>query len=152
MSKGAPTTRLHSHRKDCAPLKRLIKDSEFAEGGDGVMSMLQGQGQKPDNLPLTKPTAQQVREQVLKFFVSGNIPFNQASNPQFKRIVEWVTTKSGESVLVSRKTVRAHLESESEVAKQDLKSTLKALDSKISLALDNWTSRNGYAFMGISPR
>jgi len=93
---------------------------------------------------------QLVNDEVLKFFVSGNIPFNQADNPHFKQLMEWITTPDTSPPSISRKTVRKHLSTKAKVAVIDLKATLADVDSKISLALDCWTSRNGFAFLGIS--
>jgi len=47
------------------------------------------------NAPLSKffPEAQKkwtqndVNEQILKFFISGNIPFNQAKNSEFQKLI-----------------------------------------------------------------
>ena len=98
-----------------------------------------------------KPTADQVAEEILKFFISGNIPFNQAGNPHFHKLLKYIVTVSGEAVTTSRKKVRSQLASEAMAADADLHELFKRVESKISLALDNWTSRNGYAFMGMFP-
>jgi len=35
-------------------------------------------------------TQNDVNEQILKFFISGNIPFNQADNPQFQKLIRMI--------------------------------------------------------------
>jgi hypothetical protein len=98
---------------------------------------------------MPKITKDNIKEAVLRFFISGNIPFNQAENPYFQQIVEWIHIEDGKPVSVSRKTVRSHLKEQAKVAIVDLKATLNDIDSKISLALDCWSSRGLYSFMGM---
>ena len=50
---------------------------------------------------------------------------------------------------MDQKTVRKRLSESANVAISDLRETLITNTSKISLALDIWTSRSNYAFMGI---
>jgi len=50
----------------------------------------------------------------------------------------------------SRKTIRSRLAQISEAAKSSRKTELAANDSKVSLALDCWSSRTGHAFIGIT--
>lgn len=92
-----------------------------------------------------------IREEVLKFFISGNVPFIQVDNPHFQRLIEWIASSNhfATPISISRKTIRTDLTRQALLAKNDLKSTLAKCDSKISLALDCWTSRNCFAFLGM---
>jgi hypothetical protein len=127
------TTSLGRHTRACTVKKEL--DSAKAK-------------KKPmDKYVKNKPDITVVRQQVLKFFISGNIPFKQADNPEFQKLLGCIFPNT----IASRKIIRTDLANEAKAAKLDLKVVLGKLDSKISLALDCWTSRTGFAFLGISP-
>ena len=49
----------------------------------------------------------------------------------------------------SRKVIRSRLKSGATHAIEQVRKTLAAVDSKVSLALDCWTSRTGHAFLGM---
>jgi len=86
-------------------------------------------------------------DKALKFFISGNIAFNQADNPYFQELVcHGITKRTGTAI--NRKSLREHLKTVGTAAKESLLVTLMENDSKISLALDCWTSANGHAFLG----
>ena len=89
-------------------------------------------------------------EKTLKFFISGNIAFNQADNPYFQDLIRHGQVKI-KGPKVNRKSVRAQLSEVGANATEDLMATLMANDSKVSLALDCWTSKNGHAFLGNTP-
>ena len=88
-----------------------------------------------------------VEEQVLKFFISGNIPFNQADNQHFRTLVSWIDVKAA-SPKISRSTLRRRLTRHAQKSVSELHEILVSNTSKISLALDIWSTRTGYAFMG----
>jgi hypothetical protein len=89
-------------------------------------------------------------DKTLKFFISGNIAFNQADNPYFQDLIRHGEAKQ-KGIKVNRKSVRARLSEVGANATEDLMATLMANDSKVSLALDCWTSKNGHAFLGNTP-
>jgi hypothetical protein len=101
--------------------------------------------------PREKVTAAMVRAEVLKFFITGNVPFAQADNEHLKTLVHWIKTIDEQEVVISRKVVRNLLINGSKEAREDLCLLFKNLDSKVSLALDAWRSRNGYSFLRKSP-
>jgi hypothetical protein len=104
-----------------------------------------------NEIPREKLTSDHVRDEILKFFISGNIPFAQADNKHFRQILSWLSTTDPKNPPhLSRKSLRSRLTMEAQSAKSSLHEVLKGLDSKISLALDAWSSRNGYAFLGMS--
>ena len=86
---------------------------------------------------------------VLRFFISANIPFNVADNPYFQELIQTAQSKTNVR-MVNRKTIREQLRKIAVSAKEDLMTTLMQNDSKVSLALDCWTSKNNYAFLGMS--
>jgi hypothetical protein len=101
--------------------------------------------------PREKVTAAMVRAEVLKFFITGNVPFAQADNEHLKTLVHWIKTIDEQEVVISRKIVRNLLINGSKETREDLRLLFKNLDSKVSLALDAWSSHNEYSFLGQSP-
>ena len=95
-------------------------------------------------------TKLQIEDQVLKFFISANIPFRQLENAHFRELVSWINVNGHPARSPSRKIIRARLTSHAILAKENLKILLKSNKSKISLALDCWTSRSNFGFLGLS--
>jgi hypothetical protein len=89
-----------------------------------------------------------LRTKVLKFFISGNIAFNQADNPHFQDLLRSGQGKNHQ--VVNRRNLREKLTELASDATEDLIVSLMENQSKISLALDCWSSRNNYAFLGNS--
>ena len=94
-------------------------------------------------------TETNVVNEALCFFISGNIPFNQAENPHFKKLISSIKVNGKPVTPPSRKVIRAKLKEAASIAKEELKAELDANDSKVSLALDCWTSRPGHAYLGM---
>jgi hypothetical protein len=125
------TSPLKSHiEKRCQPFKR--KSQSHQASASEKSSFFQGA-----RVPLTQEF---VEEQILKFFVSSNIPFNQADNPHFRKLIEMITINNKPTHAPGRTTVRARLSHYSELSDIALIEVLAANKSKISLALDCWTS------------
>ena len=89
-----------------------------------------------------------LRTKALKFFISGNIAFNQADNPHFQNLLQNVHGKNHQ--IVNRRNLREKLTELASDATEDLIVSLMENQSKVSLALDCWSSRNNYAFLGKS--
>lgn len=100
-------------------------------------------------LSQSKFTMARVEEEILKYIISGNIPFNQVENQYFRNIISFIQIKNTSVQAPSRKVIRARLSSKSEQASDNLRDTLAANTSKISLALDCWSTRINYSFLGI---
>lgn len=96
-------------------------------------------------------TKEIIDEQILKFFISGNIPFNQADNEHFWKLISWIEVNRGPASCPSRKVIRVRLTNHAVHGKEDLKYTLSVNKSKISLALDCWTTRTNFGFLGMCP-
>jgi hypothetical protein len=101
--------------------------------------------------PREQVTSEMVRQEVLKFFITGNVAFAAADNQHFQNIIHWIKCIDGKEVSISRKVVRNMLSNGSAEARESLREVFKDLDSKVSLALDAWSSRNGYSFLGTFP-
>src|SRR5216117_3531620 len=70
-----------------------------------------------------------------------------AENPEF---VEHIKDAYFDWPPLSHKTIADYLKSKATLTKLELEETLSQLDSKVSLALDAWTTRNNLAFLGMS--
>ena len=111
------------------------------------------------NAPLSKffPEAQKewtqndVNEQILKFFISGNIPFNQAENPEFQKLIRMIKVGKCPAKPPSRKTIRRRLHDHAIMAVKQLRETLQHHKGRVSLALDCWSARNMLPFLGNAP-
>jgi len=89
----------------------------------------------------------EVNEQILKFFIAGNIPFNQVNNPEFKKLVQMIKVGNGFAKPPSRRTIARRLHDDSLVAVKQLRTTLQNHDGRVSLALDCWSTRNMIPFL-----
>jgi hypothetical protein len=98
---------------------------------------------------LTRITKELFEEQILKFFISGNIPFNTAENEHFQTLMSFIKVNDKPVDSPCRITLQARLEKHSKLAIENLKGVLAANSSKISLALDCWSSRSNYGFLGM---
>ena len=116
---GGPTTSMSRHLKECIPYKKQksILQSSIKEFTDAANTV--------DDDILTK---------ALKFFISGNIAFNQADNPYFQELIQTAHGKANQPI--NRKNIRERLKKLTSTAKEDLMISLMENESKISLALD----------------
>ena len=131
------TTGLSRHYKVC---KKGPKHLENVRNGMNKYSMKKRQ-------TIIKDV---ILNKTLDFFISGNIAFNQADNPHFQALMAEIQV-DGAAVVINRHNVRQRLSTQATQSREDLMSTLMSNQSRISLALDCWTSRNNMAFLGISP-
>ena len=100
----------------------------------------------------SKPTQHRVTELMLKFFISGNIAFAQAGNVNLNELIRLIPLESGmPASCPSRKVIRQRLHEHADISTEELHELLATNDSKVSLALDCWSSRSNYGFMGIIP-
>lgn len=155
------TTSLTRHLQNCLQYQKLVRKNGSDKDVFSQFFRSNKLGALSNNIqPITE---EDITQAVLDFFVSGDIPFNQAENPHFKKLVSLirisneVQTRNASISLFSdpasgpsRKTVRARLNMYVEKAKEQLRKELSANESKISLALDIWTGGANYAFIGNS--
>jgi hypothetical protein len=141
------TTSLKRHSQSCNLLKRYRQNASHTHP---IIAKFFG-SKTAESQGKLRLTTDSIREAVLKFFVTDNIPFNQANNPHFQQLIHWMMSSSGvpSVTTISRRTIRTDLTRHAQAAKADLRSILAKVDSRISLALDCWTSRNGFAFLSI---
>jgi hypothetical protein len=141
--KSAPTNSLNRHLDDCIQYQRLLKTG--VSTSNGILSDYFNTTIKP-HIPITKDW---IEQQVLKFFISANIPFRQADSEHFQELISKIQVNGNIIRSPSRKVIRARLTREAEAAKANLKAILAQNSSKISLALDMWSTRNKFGFLGI---
>ena len=130
LSGQSTTTTIARHLKDCGAYNRTQRS-----GSASHVPFFTKREPKPEIMQTY------IHDKVLKFFISGNIPFNQAENKELKDLLSLIQVNGQPYDPPSRKILRSNLTSWAELAKQELKKLLQENDSKISLALDCWTSR-----------
>jgi len=94
-------------------------------------------------------TKAMIDDEILKFFISGNIPFNQAENEHFRKLISFIQIKNRPVEGPSPKFIRKTLTSKAESARENLRTIIAANSSRISLALDCWSTRTNYGFLGM---
>jgi hypothetical protein len=103
----------------------------------------------PSNESKPEPITQgQIDELLLKYHISGNIPFRQVENKYLKELVSLIEINKGQAKAPGRTTLRARLSKYSKMSVDKLKEILQANTSRISLALDMWSSRSNHGFLG----
>ena len=90
----------------------------------------------------------ELEELLLQATVACNWPFDQFSNPRFRTIIH--RGFPGHKC-PGRNAMTALLKKKAIVVRAEIKERLIETNSRISLALDCWTSPNRWEFMGISP-
>jgi hypothetical protein len=136
--KSKPTTSILRHYPKCNAYIR------FQRGvSEATLSGFLEQGQLRQTV-----TKAMIEEEVLKYVISGNIPFAKVENEHFRKLISWIQVNNRPMTAPSRKVIRSKLSVQSELAKENLKNILEANSSKISLSLDCWSTRTNYGFLG----
>jgi hypothetical protein len=50
-------------------------------------------------------TQEEIKDQILRFFISGNISFNQADNPEFQKLIAMIKVAGSPAKAPSRKMI-----------------------------------------------
>ncbi len=87
-------------------------------------------------------------EQILRMIAAGNLSFSFAENPEFVALLRHAYP--GCTIPNCRSMAKA-LKKAAKDEKVALREELTNNDSKISVALDAWTSNNNLAFLGTFP-
>ena len=141
-----PTTSLKRHFLKC---KEYLRAQRGRSDGQLSSTLTQYWGQSAQNGRTEPLTKLMLEEEILKFVISANLPFSQVENEHFRKIISWIPVDKCPAQAPSRKVVRARLSSKSEISKENLRKILIGNPSKISLALDCWSTRTNYGFLGI---
>ena len=142
--KSKPTTPLKDHLSNCHLYKQFQRTNSQSSS---VTQYFPSNQSSHERQPLTRAN---IEDQVLKFFISANIPFRQVENEFFRELVSWININGRSAQAPSRKVTRARLTGHALSSKADLKMILISNKSKVSLALDCWTSRTNFSFLGTS--
>jgi len=137
---------LSYHQKGGVKLKQASHNA--SQSSNNILNLFEKQSMVGNeaNDPLT---GNDVKDTVLDFFIAGNIPFNQADSPEFQCLISMIKVK-GKAVNINRKNLRSRLAEQAAIAKKDLMDELAANVSRVSLAMDGWTSRLNNAYLGMS--
>jgi len=92
-------------------------------------------------------TADKLCEQMLRVITEGNLPFSQVENVELVALLKHAYPDLNPP---NRRAVATRLKDNVVKEKEKLKAQFAKLDSKVSLALDAWTTRNNVAFLGMS--
>jgi len=89
-------------------------------------------------------TSERLREMLLRILVSANLPFAFMENEEFRKMLR----EAFPNCQIPRRQTMLDLLSASELhAASELLQELAANESKVSLAMDVWTTRNNLAFL-----
>jgi len=91
-------------------------------------------------------TSTKLCEQVLRIIAAGNLSFAFAENPEFVALLRHAYP---DCTVPNRRSVAKALKRAAKDERVALKEELTSNDSKVSVALDAWTSNNNIAFLGI---
>jgi hypothetical protein len=143
---GGTSSSLRTHVFDRCPRYQIYKrqfDSQSTIGGlhDFFSSTNESQ---PESI-----TQDQIDELLLKYHISGNIPFRQIENQYLKELVSLIMINKRPAKAPGRNTLRVRLSKYSKMGVDKLKEVLQANKSRISLALDMWSSRSNHGFLGM---
>ena len=138
----ATTSSFINHLHRCPELKKKSQ-SQISE----ISSYFSPASRSGTTITSANVTKGEIEEQIIKYFTSANVPFNHASDQHFKMLVGMIRVDNKPFKCPSRITLRRKLTSSSEKAVDDLKQVLEDNESKISLALDCWSSRSNDAYL-----
>ena len=85
-------------------------------------------------------------EQILRIVASVNLSFSFAENPEFVALLQHAYSQC---VFSNRRTLADKLEFNAERERERFKNELSDIDSKVSLALNCWSSRNHYSYLSM---
>ena len=135
------------HLKTCAKYSKHIKKMAGEVTVDPAVDLFEDffNSVTPRDRPVT--TRDRIKEKVLRIIISGNLSFSFAENADF---IDLLKDAYPDCTPPNRKAVVDYLKAKATLTRHELQGELAQLDSKVSTALDIWTTRTGYAFLGMS--
>ena len=133
------------HLAACLPYKRVQRD-RLGNQPDILLSFTDGSTTKLPTRGLMM--ADTLIEQVLRIITSANLPFHFTDNPEFITLLKNAYLHC---LLLNHHSVAECLQRMAKEAKDTLKEELESLDSKVSLAIDAWSSHGHVGFLGNNP-
>ncbi|KAG0154267.1 hypothetical protein PDIDSM_1647 [Penicillium digitatum] len=132
------TSTIQKHRKTAGCLR-----SEKGKKAE-ITNFLQREGEVSASIPFLQ---EDWEEDLLQFLTLNRLPFHLIEHPSFKRIINKARSAPSPPVIPSADTIRRRLGSLVKDRQQRILRTLPS-GSKISIALDCWTSPFSQAFYG----
>ena len=134
------TSTMRRHLEKCGPYTRYLR--QYAESALDGLHACAGWKRQVDHGPIT---CERLREMLLRILVSANLPFAFVENEEFGKMLHeafpncQIPRRQSMPNLLSASALRAAFE---------LRKELVANESRVSLAMDVWTTRNNLAFLG----
>ena len=136
------TSSLRKHLGTCNKIK-------LAKQSPANLNLFKSFFASEDNLPTSGVMiSDKLYEQVLRIILAGNLSFSQVENPE---LVALLRNAYPDANIPNRGSVVNKLNEQTAMAKEKLKDQLGTVESKISLAMDVWSTRTNYSFLGIFP-
>jgi hypothetical protein len=141
------TSGMKYHLDNCIKYKLAENERRRAEGESvGIEGDFFAEVQPTDSPTRGLMSAEKLCEQVLRIITEGNLPFSFAENCEMIKLEKHAYPVVNPP---NRRSVAARLKKNVGKEKQRLRERLAEVDSRISLALDAWTTRNNTAFLGM---
>jgi len=128
--------------ESCSRYRRVRDEAGVAEGTDS----LRGYFESHDPRRRGVMTNDFLCEKVLRIIIAGNLPFYHAENAE---LVDHLKDAYPDCTPPTRKAVMDLLKTNVARARMELVEKLSRVDSKVSLAMDCWTTRNNIGFLGM---
>ena len=142
------TSGMKSHLEGCLKYKLAERERRRDEGSSDAFSGFFREAPASDSPTRGVMSAEKLCEQVLRIITEGNLSFSFAENDEFVALLKHAYSDVNTP---NRRSVVTKLKNNVGKEKERLKKCFAELDSKVSLALDAWTTRNNIAFLGTSP-
>jgi len=137
---GKSTSNMRRHLEKCSPYTRYVR--QHAEHTLDRLHACAGWNRPGDYSPMT---SERLREMLLRILVSTKLPFVFVKNEEFRKMLH----EAFPNCQIPRRQTMLDLLSASALhAASELCQELAANESKVSLAIDVWTTRNNLAFLG----
>jgi len=136
-------TNMAKHLKGCFKYQAYMRDQRDPDPQSRVDSFSNffNDGHRPRPIMTTELLC----EKVLRVIIAGNLAFAQVENTE---LVDLLKDAYPDCTSPSRRAVADLLHRTAAEAKRNICNKLMDLDSKVSLALDVWTTRHNLAFLG----
>ena len=133
------TSNMRRHLEKCGPYNRYL--CQYAESASDGLHACTGWKRPGDHGPMT---SERLREMLLRILISANLPFAFVGNEDFRQLLHEAFPKCQ----IPRCQVMPDLLLTSAIhTAPELHQELVANESKVSLAIDVWTTRNNLAFL-----
>jgi len=131
---------MHRHLEKCGPYTRYL--GQYAENALDGLHACAGWKRPGDPGPMT---SERLRDMLLRILVSANLPFAFVENEEFRKMLR----EAFPNCQIPRRQIMPDLLSAGTIrAASELRQELVTNESRVSLAMDVWTTRNNLAFLG----